>query len=260
MFRIVFPSLLFVIVVSINGQSNNKRLLVGDPQDIQQELIRIQSELQLQQRKTETLQTAIQTLTIENTQLKTSISGNGGTVFTRWGREDCPENVTTLVYSGYAGGSHYSHSGGAAEYVCMPTDPIWGPHKDTPVYHGHAGYMYGAEYEEPTALFGVKNTLQDVPCAVCMTKQYSTTLMIPGRNECYTGWTEAYHGDLASGYYGHTAASQYVCVDSQPQVLETGSSVNQNGKLFYGVQSKCGPLPCPPYENGKFLTCVVCLV
>ncbi|OWF49555.1 short-chain collagen C4-like [Mizuhopecten yessoensis] len=187
-----------------------------------------------------------------------STKADEGPVFTRWGRIDCPVNTTTMVYSGYAGGSHFTHSGAAAEYVCMPSDPIWGPHKDI-VHNDWVGFMYGAEYQAPNIMFGMSGGVHDVPCAVCLGNQRTTSLMIPGRTECYPGWTEAYHGDLASGYHSFQAASQYVCVDKDPQTFPTRTLLDENGKLFYGVKTKCGSLPCPPYEDGKFLSCVVCM-
>ncbi|XP_033727528.1 short-chain collagen C4-like [Pecten maximus] len=182
--------------------------------------------------------------------------GNKGVVFTRWGRKDCPPGNTSVVYSGSAGGSFYDHVGAAAEYVCMPHDPIWGPNKEM-YSNENVGYMYGAEYQNPITLFGVSNYAMDVPCTVCLDTHHSTLLMIPGRTECYPGWTEAYHGDLASGRHDYKAASEYVCVDENPQSLAKG--LDDDGKLFYGVKAKCGTLPCPPYEDGKFLSCVVCL-
>ncbi|XP_069104556.1 uncharacterized protein [Argopecten irradians] len=159
---------------------------------------------------------------------------------------------------GTASGSHFDHTGAAAEYVCMPDDPIWGPHKNL-LYGDRIAFMYGAEYEQPAAMFGLPSTVENVPCAVCFTNQYSTLIMIPGRTKCYSGWTEVYHGDLTSGYHGHKAASQYACVDKDPQAIPGGGSQDDGSKLFYGVKAKCGALPCPPYEDGKFLSCVVCV-
>ncbi|XP_063416299.1 myb-like protein K [Mytilus trossulus] len=46
-----------------------------------------------------------------------------GTTYIRWGRKQCPNNNTELIYSGFAGGSHYTDPGAAAEYVCLPPDP-----------------------------------------------------------------------------------------------------------------------------------------
>ena len=48
----------------------------------------------------------------------------GGTTYIRWGRTTCPSgNGTELLYSGRAGGNYHDHSGGAANYLCMPDDP-----------------------------------------------------------------------------------------------------------------------------------------
>ena len=49
---------------------------------------------------------------------------SGGVTYTRWGKSSCP-NVTgtELVYTGRAGGSHYTHAGGGANLLCMPLDP-----------------------------------------------------------------------------------------------------------------------------------------
>ncbi|OWF47534.1 short-chain collagen C4-like [Mizuhopecten yessoensis] len=261
----------FLTVISYINGSDEKRILLSDPQYIQQELTRFQSELQEMQVKYNAISnqnTELQSLQATVTNLQNTVltqdaiikrlpSGRGA-VFTRWGRNDCPVNTTTMVYSGYAGGSYFTHPGAAAEYVCMPSDPIWGPYKDY-VSNEYFGYVYGAEYEVPAHIFGMPNLSEDVPCAVCLGTQYTASLMIPGRTQCYPGWTEGYHGELASGYYNHAAASQYVCVDQHPQALPAGGNHNEDGKLFYGVKAKCGPLPCPPYEDGKFLSCVVCM-
>ena len=59
-----------------------------------------------------------------------------------------------------------------------------------------------------------------------------------------------------SEHYTHSA-SQFTCVDEKPEVLK-GGHVNHNGKLFYFVDGSCGSLKCPPYEDGRELTCAVC--
>ena len=85
----------------------------------------------------------------------------------------------------------------------------------------------------------------------------TSILMIPGRNECYSGWNMEYHGYLSSGYYGYASSSSYACVEINPENL-IGGEKNENGKLFYPVVSKCHPLQCPPYHDDYPLTCVVC--
>jgi len=161
--------------------------------------------------------------------------------------------IVSPFCAGYAGGSSHLHKGAAVDYLCLPRDPIWGSHKNTNVLYG--GFVFGAEYEFPHTS-GFHD--QDVPCAVCLTITHSTSLMIPGRRDCYPGWTQAYQGDLSGGYHDHNAASQYVCLDENIQSLND-TAANKIGKLFYFVKARCGSLPCPPYEEGKHLACAVCL-
>ncbi|XP_062566643.1 short-chain collagen C4-like, partial [Saccostrea cucullata] len=176
------------------------------------------------------------------------ISASG--VFVRWGRKDCPsDNNTELVYSGFGGGSHQSHTGAAAEFVCLPPDPNL-----TTKFTSSFSYMYGAEYDSTD--FGLHDG-DDLPCVVCRRKTQSSVLMIPGKNSCYSGWTEQYHGYLATGYYASKAASQYICVDEHPEALRAGER-NDDGKWVHSVKAVCGSLPCPPYHNNMYLTCVVC--
>ncbi|OWF51559.1 uncharacterized protein LOC110448979 isoform X5 [Mizuhopecten yessoensis] len=211
----------------------------------------IDNQLRKQQEQIDKQQTSITSL-----HQKQQTPTSKGVVYVRWGRMDCPGNTTELVYSGYAGGSHYSNKGAAAEYVCLPPDPSWGPKQN--IRAQQPGLMYGAEYEDDI-LFNVKDRNRDVPCAVCRSSIQSTSIMIPARSTCYPGWDAAYHGYLASGYYNQPAASQYVCVDQEPQTLLGGGSSNDEGKLFFQVRAKCGSLKCPPYEDDKVLSCVVCM-
>ncbi|XP_033759381.1 uncharacterized protein LOC117341630 [Pecten maximus] len=201
---------LLIVAGSQCSETAQKRILLSDPQYIQQELTRFQSELQELQVKLNAQERENADLKSTVAQLQTTVQTNkGAAVFTRWGRKDCSGNTTSLVYTGYAGGSMYTDTGAAAEYLCMPSDPIWGPHKDL-VYNSDlwVGYVYGAEYEDTgDGLFGFADNVHDVPCAVCLASQYTTSLMIPGRTECYPGWTEAYHGDMASG--AHNAGSSH---------------------------------------------------
>ena len=156
---------------------------------------------------------------------------------------------------GYAAGGWYQKSGAAAEYVCLPQAPnlITNAVSTNPL--GLTTHIYGAEYEDD--VFGSNVRQYDVPCAVCHSTHRSSVLMIPGRNHCNVNWKFEYNGKLASGFEDEGAASQYVCVDSNPEVFER-SSPNHDGKLFYPVRAGCGALPCPPYINNAFLTCVVC--
>ncbi|CAC5412291.1 unnamed protein product [Mytilus coruscus] len=165
------------------------------------------------------------------TQLENSNSGFGS-VYTRWGRKDCPSNGTELVYTGVTGGGYYGNTGSAVNYVCLPHDPefIQG---DSP---GGYATLNGSEYQ--TIISVIIYITMMCLCAVCRAITKSSVR-------------------LAAGADGHDAASEYVCVDHQAQYIE-GGGADHNGKLFYKVGAKCGSLPCPPYFDMAPMSCVVC--
>ena len=179
--------------------------------------------------------------------------------YVHWGRNNCSANGSELVYSGYAAGSDYQDSGAAANYICLSPDPLWGYYNDAD--NARAKVM-GVEYEldgaipDMMAFFHKNIHEEDAPCSVCRSPR-PTVIMIPGRNQCYKGWTLEYKGYLVAGYYGRTSASEYVCLDDYPETIP-GGHANQDGKLFYMVEGRCGSLLCPPYVEGRELTCVVC--
>eukprot|EP00058_Branchiostoma_floridae_P013335 XP_002598823.1 hypothetical protein BRAFLDRAFT_74500 [Branchiostoma floridae] len=158
---------------------------------------------------------------------------------------------------GIAGGSHFTHSGGGANYVCLPKDPEWGVFMD-----GNQGssYMQGAEYQDAqfgnSPFQGASVYDHDVPCAVCHVASRGSKLMIPARLSCPSGWTMEYKGYLMTERYNHNR-SEFVCVDGEPETRPGGQG-NVDGALFYPVEADCGALPCPNYVQGRELTCVVC--
>ncbi|XP_035685760.1 short-chain collagen C4-like [Branchiostoma floridae] len=184
--------------------------------------------------------------------------GNGGgSVYIRWGRTTCPNDTdTSIIYDGIAGGTHYSHSGGGANYVCLPKDPEWGVFTDGS--QGTGAYMQGAEYQlgSNSPFQGASLYDHDVPCAVCHVASRGAKLMIPARLSCPTGWTREYKGYLMTEYLNYHR-SEFVCMDGEPET-RPGGHVNENGALFYPVEASCGSLPCPNYVQGRELTCVVC--
>lgn len=181
-----------------------------------------------------------------------------GVTYIRWGRTSCPGNGTSLVYMGYAGGSLYSNKGAASSYVCLPEEPVWGVYEDA---EQSGASVWGAEYElddrKTASFFGKELHNRDVPCCVCHSKR-QTVLMIPGRNVCYEGWTLEYDGYLTAGHDTHNGGD-FACLDKEAEVLSGGLD-SQNGKLFYFAESRCGSLRCPPYVNGRELTCVLCTI
>ena len=94
-------------------------------------------------------------------------------MYTRWGRTKCPDITgTQLVYAGRAAGSHYTHKGGAANYLCLPNDPSYLQFRSRSTSYG---LLYGTEYETRN---GPLSALQDhnVPCAVCYVSTRGTVL------------------------------------------------------------------------------------
>ena len=177
----------------------------------------------------------------------------GGETYVRWGRTACP-NVpgTELVYTGWAAGSHYTHKGGGANYLCLTKTPQYLQFNSAT---NDRAIVYGAEYEAQSGqpYSGLHDN--NVPCTVCRVAQRSV-IMIPGQYTCPTGWTREYYGYLVSEYHDHHR-STHECMDVSPETIVGGHS-NQNGALFYHVEARCGSLSCPPYENTKELTCAVC--
>ena len=181
---------------------------------------------------------------------------NGGTVYVRWGHDRCP-STAQLVYSGRAGGSYWSHSGGGSNPQCLPMDPNF----LKPISGDQSrALMYGAEYQTYTDsnshLHGRHD--HDVPCAVCYATQRSTVYMVPAKYTCPSGWTREYYGYLMAPYHasGHYR-TEYTCIDTAFKSVP-GSATNHDGMVFYFTEGKCGSLPCPPYDDNRELSCAVC--
>ncbi len=178
---------------------------------------------------------------------------SGGAVYTRWGRTTCPSTSgTEKVYSGLAGGSHYTHGGGA-NYLCLPHNPQYLGYQ-TGSYD--ASYLYGAEYQ--TYREGPFRSMKDhnVPCAMCYTPRRGTVLKLPARYSCPSGWTREYYGYLMSAYRAHHPTS-FECMDINAESVP-GSARNDNGARFYFNEASCTGLPCPPYDTQKEVLCTVC--
>ena len=185
-------------------------------------------------------------------------AAQGGVVYTRWGRTTCPSGQgTELVYSGRAGGSFYSESGGGANYLCMPNNPQYSSY--APGVNGKV-HIYGTEYQVYDAGTPVSHSLHDhnVPCAVCHVRERDSLLMIPARKDCPTSWTKECEGGLmATHKAGNHARTMFECVDKNAESVP-GSVANTNGAVFYPVEASCNGMACPPYDPHKELLCVVC--
>ena len=153
------------------------------------------------------------------------------------------------MYAGRAGGTWYTHKGGAANYLCMSDDPDYLSY--TPGVQGYS-YVYGAEYKRPLQAVYHHN----VPCAVCYASTRVAVTMIPAKTCCPSNWTLEYTGYLMSDNKNHQC-TMYECVDKNPDSVP-GSAANTNGALFYHVEANCNGMLCPPYDPQKELTCAVC--
>ncbi|VDI25902.1 Hypothetical predicted protein [Mytilus galloprovincialis] len=134
--------------------------------------------------------------------------------------------------------------------LCLPKNPEIS-NRTTP---GNS-ILVGTEYRDGN-VFVTGASYEDVPCALCRSVNTSSSIMIPGRESCDSGWKIEYNGILASGHYGHKASS-YICIDSHPEFLQAGED-NKNGHLLYATRTKCGSLACPPYVNNMAINCVIC--
>nr|XP_022292593.1 short-chain collagen C4-like [Crassostrea virginica] len=182
------------------------------------------------------------------------LTRNGSVIYTRWGKKKCRSGAE-LVFSGFTGGSWYAHPGAAVDPLCLPRDPEWGIYKDG--VDGQKAFVYGSEYQTFTSNSMPGVFEHDVPCAVCVVRNRSLLKMFPARKSCYEGWKIEYNGYLMTGKPEHRAGSMYTCVDGNPDTLH-GGRANKDGYLFYLVEGRCGSLKCPPYVEGRELTCVVC--
>ncbi|XP_052084163.1 short-chain collagen C4-like isoform X2 [Mytilus californianus] len=181
-----------------------------------------------------------------------------GVTYIRWGKKLCDGSNTETIYSGQVGGGHYAHTGASVNYVCLPNDPDVAqplkPHCDYDLIYG-AEYQIGA-YNQPQGMrSGIEN--RDAACAACLAKGKTASIIIPGRETCYKGWTKEYSGILMAGKYDHSASSEYACVDNDAEAI-SGDSKDENGILFYPVKTVCGSLKCPPYKQDTEVLCVVC--
>ena len=181
---------------------------------------------------------------------------SGGANYVRWGRTVCP-NVTgtELVYSGLTAGSHYTHTGGGANYICTVTGADVEYHPEATTSNTNHAILYGTEYE---TIGQPLSHLHDysVPCAVCVVTSRSNQIMIPGRFTCPDTWTVEYSGWLMAQYHGYHR-TMHICLDKTPEAV--GSAVNMDGALMHHVEADCNTgLPCPNYDATKQLSCVVC--
>ena len=197
--------------------------------------------------------------------LFSNLSGSvSGVTYTRWGKLSCPAATgAQLVYAGRVGGTSHRTQGGAAGKVCMPEDPDYtNETAGLPSSIEHVR-VFGSEYQFDTGPDSLRDVHQhNVPCAVCYVPTRATTIMVPAKTVCPSSWTREYSGYLTSeGESEENYRSSYNCIDADPDVARIPSSepmAESNGTQFYFVQSTCNGFDCPPYQENRILSCVVC--
>ena len=180
---------------------------------------------------------------------------NGGLVYTRWGRTTCPSTSgTQLVYSGRAAGSHWGHKGGGSDILCLPDDPEYSDY--APGVQGRSS-IYGVEfYTYNIASFSDAHH-QNMPCAVCSGNR-SKILMLPAKMSCPPGWQREYYGYLMGPHTTGDYRAAFICVDKDPDHVQGQYHNNPKSNNPHHVEAMCDGLACPPYDQEKEVTCVVC--
>ena len=183
-------------------------------------------------------------------------SGVSGVTYTRWGKTSCPTSTgAQLLYSGRVGGSKYITQGGAAENLCLPDDPDYIP-ETAGVTARFSSIIYGTEYE--FFVGPLENAHEyNAPCAICFVPTRASVVMIPAKTVCPSSWTREYYGYLTTNLDNHRRSS-FTCLDNSPEgVPGTEASTGNTAFLYYTITT-CHGLSCPPYENNRILSCVVC--
>ncbi|XP_067951958.1 collagen alpha-1(IV) chain-like [Watersipora subatra] len=179
---------------------------------------------------------------------------NGGVVYTRWGRTTCGDN-STLLYNGYTGNGRHDQPGGGVNYLCMPHSPEY----NSPGTASASAFIAGVEYEtESYGVFPSSTDDKDASCARCYTGNRPALMMIPAKRTCPDDWTTEYEGYIMTDYFNRNHQTTFECVDAEPE-HEAGESANRHGGHFYFTRSECSKGSyCPPYDENKAITCVVC--
>ena len=178
--------------------------------------------------------------------------------YTRWGKSSCPNDTgAQLVYSGQTGGTNWNVTGRSAEKLCLPDDPEYVT-ETARVSIPYFNTVQGAKYE---LWDGPQSNVTNykAPCAVCYVPTRATTIMVPVKLTCPPSWTREYYGYLTTELDAFHR-STYTCIDNTPEIIPgTFRLQHTDGfTLILHTITDCLGLQCPPYENGRILSCAVC--
>ena len=159
--------------------------------------------------------------------------------------------------SGFGAKALFESRGGGIDFQCLPSDPEWTG--DEVTGNQANNYIHGVEYYAASLakIIPSGEIFTGMPCSVCEVHHHHQQLMIPAKTSCPGGWVMQYTGYLMAERSGHISPSNYVCVNKEFEKL-TGSTGNQPSGYVNPVEAVCGALPCPPYQQGYELSCVVC--
>lgn len=210
--------------------------------------------------KDESIKTMEKTIEDLKTSAYERASGVGAT-YVRWGKTECPSvDRTVKIYDGFAAGGNSQEHGGGSEVLCVPSEPRYANHTG----QGGSAALYSASYDIPKeqsiVLFGKELNDYDVPCVVCQSIGRPVSLRIPVQTDCYSGWITEYRGYLLTANEYAKKSSDFVCVDSDADVVP-GTQGSDNSRSFLstvGVACTSVAPWCPPYVHEREIPCVMC--
>ena len=166
---------------------------------------------------------------------------------------------------GRAAGAHFTHSGTAANYICLPDNPEYYNSTKKAIY---AALVYGSEYEtwgSPIANLGnykvgfpTNTEEQQIENAK---EQQSTNNGVVytcwGSTECHKTATLVYFGRAAGAHYTHPGtAANYICLPHNPEYYGSTKKATYAAYVYGSEYETWGsPLHNPANHN---VPCAVC--
>lgn len=130
--------------------------------------------------------------------------------YTHWGFATCASGDDVL-YTGWAYSGWYSHIGGSGTPLCMKENDLGPSYNQS--NHGSYLVALGTYYSGNDASHQLKGVTarRAIPCAVCATQR--TCYDAVGTTACAGGWTAAYSGWLAGGFYNYNGDLDSFCYE-----------------------------------------------
>ena len=97
----------------------------------------------------------------------------------------------------------------------------------------------------------------DAVCALCQAPDRQWSLMVPGRNDCPSGFVVDYSGHLMAETYNAAGPTQHVCVDDETEGIVDSETDSPSAGL-YSVETGDGFGAAGGYIDNKEATCAQC--